>query len=164
MAGTLYHSRCITRPFQRDSNKPHPNASNICGTKPGVVTHFLIPALEKLRQEDQGPSLRYCKVKANLGSMRFCHQNQKQKKKKKKLLWSLTLKLHYLETWLSGERCSPPNLTTGVGSLGPTWLKERTHSHKLSSDFHTLAMVGSYPSMTQNKYISKRLCLISFNE
>lgn len=95
-----YHSRCINRPFQRVSNKPHPKAS-ICVTKPGVVTHFIIPALEKLRKEDQGPSLRYCKVKANLGSMRFCHQNQKQKNKKK-LLWILTLKLHYLETVVKG--------------------------------------------------------------
>lgn len=49
--------------------------------------------------------------------------------------------------WLGGSGCSPPGLTTWTQYLGSPLEKERTDSHKWSSDLSTLACV----EYTQNK-------------
>lgn len=66
------------------------------------------------------------------GELRYCTQNYK----------SLG--------WQDGSVADvfAARLTTWIGSLGPTWWKERTDPHKLSSDLHSPVHIYTY---TKNK-------------
>lgn len=65
--------------------------------------------------------------------------------------------------WFSGEEHLLPTLTTWVQSLGCTWCKDRTSSHRLSSDFRMCTECGVYTDVHRHDGGGAKKCNFFFS-